>query len=139
MRNLRTTLITLVVGLIVFLAADALWLGVIMKDVYQTKLGHLMAPTVTWWAVAVFYPVYTAGIFWFAVRPHLHIQSYRLTALNGAVLGGLAYATYDLTNQATLLNWPVAITVADILWGLLVTTLTALAMKYAAQKLSRHD
>ncbi|PZP40258.1 MAG: DUF2177 domain-containing protein [Pseudomonas fluorescens] len=138
MSNLRTTLITLVLGLIVFMAADALWLGLIMKDVYQTKLGHLMAPTVTWWAVAMFYPFYTTGIYWFVVRPYLQNQSYRPTALNGAFLGGLAYAAYDLTNQATLLNWPIAITVSDILWGSLVTTLTALAMKFATLRLARH-
>lgn len=104
---------------------DLLWLGVIMKDFYRANLGHLMGDTVVWWAAGVFYLLYAAGLLYFAAMPGLAAGSLLRTALLGAALGAFAYMTYDLTNQATLKEWPLAVTLIDILWGALISGVAA--------------
>ena len=112
---------------LVFLTLDAAWLGFMGSRLYQPRLGHLLAGEVVWSAAALFYALYIAGIVAFAVRPGL-LSGSATTALGwGALLGLLAYATYDLTNQATLKAWSTRISVIDIGWGTLLTTAGALA------------
>ncbi len=107
--------------LFVFLALDAVWLGTMAPRLYQPAIGHLMAPTVDWLAAALFYPLYILGLLVFAVRPAL-IEGRAAPALRlGALFGLLAYATYDLTNQATLRDWPWLVTLADLAWGAFVS------------------
>ncbi|MDO3379785.1 DUF2177 family protein [Geoalkalibacter halelectricus] len=107
----------------VFFAVDLLWLGVVAKNFYQNNLAHLLSPTVNWPAAFLFYFIYIAGILLFAVRPALFDQSLFKALLWGALFGFFTYATYDLTNLATLKDWPVKVVVVDIAWG---TTLCAL-------------
>lgn len=106
-----------------FFAIDLLWLGVVAKNFYQNNLAHLLSPLVNWPAAFLFYFIYIAGILLFAVRPALVDQSLLKALLWGALFGFFTYATYDLTNLATLKDWPVKVVVVDIAWG---TTLCAL-------------
>ena len=109
----------------VFFAIDLLWLGVVAKNFYQNNLAHLLSPAVNWPAALTFYFMYIAGIILFAVKPGLDAGSLAKTALWGALFGFFTYATYDLTNLATLRDWPLKVVVIDILWGTVLCTLVA--------------
>ena len=109
----------------VFFAVDLLWLGVLAKDFYQNNLSHLLSPEVNWPAALLFYFMYIAGIILFSVKPGLEAQSLAKTVLWGALFGFFTYATYDLTNLATLRNWPLKVVVVDIAWGTQLCTLVA--------------
>lgn len=113
--------------LVIFLALDALWLGVLMRDSYDRHIGHLMADKVNWSAAAVFYAIYLAGIVFFAVRPALDEPGRALAtaAVHGALLGLIAYATYGLTNLSTLRGWPSTMVWVDTAWGVFITGTTA--------------
>ena len=103
----------------VFIIIDLLWLGVIAKPFYQTRLSHLLGD-VNWVATIIFYLVFLLGLTFFAIYPTVA----RGTMMTGLILGGLfgffTYATYDLTNWATLRGWPVSVVVFDMLWGTLL-------------------
>lgn len=109
----------------IFFAIDLLWLGLIAKHLYQKNLAHLLSPAVNWSAALLFYCIYIAGIILFAVRPALDGQALSKAALWGALFGFFTYATYDLTNLATLRDWPVKVVIVDIAWGTLLCTLVA--------------
>ena len=110
----------------VFLALDAVWLGTMADRLYRPAIGHLMAPSFALAPAALFYVLYVAGIVFFAVSPAMGMRRPVLAALGlGALLGLLAYATYDLTNQATLKDWPWQVTLADLAWGSFVTGTSA--------------
>jgi len=109
----------------VFFAIDLLWLGVLAKDFYQDNLFHLLSPEVNWLAAFLFYFIYICGIILFAVKPGLDAHSLARAALWGALFGFFTYATYDLTNLATLRHWPVKVVLVDIAWGTLLCTLVA--------------
>jgi len=111
--------------LIVFCCCDFVWLGWIARDYYQSQLGGLLLAQPNWAAAMIFYALYAAGIVIFCVAPALDAVSLAKAALLGALLGVLAYATYDLSNLATLKGWPVAMSLVDIGWGALVTALAA--------------
>lgn len=104
----------------VFFAIDMLWLGLIAKDVYQKQLGHLLGP-VQWPAAIIFYLIFIAGILIFAVLPALEARSLLKAMMLGALFGFMAYATYDLTNLATLKNWPLQIALIDMVWGAILS------------------
>jgi len=113
----RQTAALYFVTLAVFFLVDMVWLGVVAKGFYRKHLGELLAPKVNWAAAMIFYLLFIAGLLVFAVRPAL-MQGAPLRALwLGAFLGLIAYATYDLTNLATLKDWPVLVTVVDLAWG----------------------
>jgi len=105
------------VTLPIFFAIDMLWLGTLAKSFYQRHLGYLLNPQVQWAPAILFYLVFIGGIVFFAVRPALDAHSPMRALVNGAVLGFVAYATYDLTNQATVRDWPAIVTVVDLAWG----------------------
>ena len=109
----------------IFLIIDLIWLGVVAKNFYQNNLAHLLSPEVNWPAAFLFYFIYIVGIILFAVKPGLDAQSFAKAALWGALFGFFTYATYDLTNLATLRDWPIKVVVIDILWGSLLCTLVA--------------
>ena len=108
----------------IFVLFDLLWLGVIAKDFYQSRLGELLGPVV-WPAAVVFYFVFVAGLLFFAVLPALEVHSLSKALVLGALFGLVTYATYDLTNHATLRDWPLMITVVDILWGTVLGAIVA--------------
>lgn len=105
---------------------DAIWLMFIAKSFYSAKIGHLMAAQPTWWAALLFYPLYALGLSYFVVTPNKGAPLITVFLI-GAFFGIVAYATYDLTNQATLKDWPLAVTLIDILWGGLVSGLVSMA------------
>ena len=118
------------VGAVVFLAMDTVWLTTMVDRLYRPAIGHLMRESPDLAAAAAFYVVYLAGSWVFAVLPS---HSARGALARGAVFGFVAYATYDLTNQATLRGWPWSLTLADLLWGSLVTA-TSAACAYGVRR-----
>jgi uncharacterized membrane protein len=114
---------------IVFFAIDMLWLGLIAKNLYQKYLGKFLGE-VNWTAAIIFYLIYIAGILIFAVEPGILKDSIKKTVILGALFGAIAYATYDLTNLATLKDWPIQIVFIDILWGAVLTSTVASAGFY---------
>ena len=107
----------------VFFVIDMIWLGYVSRNFYKTQLHHLLSPEVNWTAAFLFYFIYIVGILFFAVRPGLEAESLIRTCLLGALFGFFTYATYDLTNLATLRNWPITVVIVDIAWGTLLCTL----------------
>ncbi len=112
------------------LLLDLIWLGFIARPLYAAGIGHLMADKPNWIAAALFYLVYAAGLLWFAVRPFDAAAGWQTPLLTAAAFGFFAYATYDLSNLATLKDWPWRITLADIAWGSLASTLAAAAGRW---------
>ena len=110
--------------LVLFLAIDAIWLGVVARKFYQKQLGDLMLPSPNLAVATVFYLFFAAAIVVLAVRPGLEVGSLWTAAGNGALLGLAAYGIYDITNLSTIKNWPVTLSVVDMIWG---TVLTGLA------------
>lgn len=113
MNNLKIYLTTM----IVFFLVDILWLGLISKKLYNDYLGHLMAPKVNWTAALIFYALFIVGLVFFVINPALAKDSLKYAILAGGFFGLIAYATYDLTNLATLKDWPLNITIIDLIWG----------------------
>lgn len=113
------------ITLIMFLGLDFLWLGIVARGFYASQLGGLMRDSINYLVAGMFYLAYVAGIVFFAVGPALAEGGWRKAALNGALLGLLAYGTYDMTNMATLKNWPITVSLVDMVWGGVVTGLSA--------------
>lgn len=109
----------------VLVVLDLVWLGLIMRDFYQENIGHLFAENISWFFGIIFYVFYVAGVFIFAVLPAVRVGKLRRAVTLGALLGLLAYGTYDLTNQTTLKDWPFIVTVVDMLWGTFVTAVVS--------------
>jgi uncharacterized membrane protein len=112
---------------VVFLGLDALWLGVVAKGFYADSLGGLMADRPNFAVAGLFYALYILGIVIFVAGPALESGSWSRAAIRGALFGLFAYATYDLTNLATLRNWPLGLTLVDLAWGVAVTAVSATA------------
>lgn len=113
------------ISFIVFFAIDLIWLGLLAKNLYREQLGSLMSDEIKWQPAILFYGLYIAGLVFFAVLPGFTDGSSILTLLYGLFFGLVCYATYDLTNLATLKNWPTKIAVYDILWGAFSSGLTS--------------
>jgi len=116
-----------ILTLAVFLAVDLLWLGVVARGFYQTALRAFLSPTVNWAAAFTFYCIYVVGIMIFAVLPGLAMGSLAWAAGWSALFGFFTYATYDLTNLATLRHWPLRIVLVDIVWGVVLCSVVASA------------
>jgi uncharacterized membrane protein len=110
------------VAFIVFLIIDLLWLGLIAKNFYRKHLGFLMSDKVNLTAAIVFYLIFITGIVLFVVKPALEAGSFSHALVYGALFGFVTYSTYDLTNLATLKNWPLIITIIDLIWGTFLAT-----------------
>ena len=119
---------------IAFLALDAAWLWTMADRLYRPALGHLMVERFDPLAAAGFYLLYFLGVTFFAVlSPEKGVQLAR-TAARGALFGLVAYATYDLTNQATLRGWPWHVTLADLCWGSFATAVGAACGRWACTR-----
>lgn len=130
-----TPFIAYVATAVVFLGIDAIWLGRVATNLYRGWIGDLMLQQPNFSAAAAFYLVYVAGIVYFAVVPALNGGGWPQAAIAGAVLGFIAYGTYDMTNLATLRNWPVMMTIVDMTWGTVLTSFAAVAGFFITQKL----
>ena len=122
--------------LVAFLAIDLVWLGLVARTFYNKHLGFLMAPQVNWPAALIFYLLFVVGILVFAVLPGLEAGSLTTTLVRAALFGLIAYATYDLTNLATLKDWPVLVTVVDLIWGMVLSVVVSCAGYLAGKWLS---
>lgn len=112
------------IALVVFTVIDMVWLLFISKNLYKAKIGHLMAEKVNLPAAAIFYLLFIAALVFFVINPAVERQSVLYALGAGAFFGLVAYGTYDLTNLATLRDWPVSLTIIDLAWGSFVTGLT---------------
>jgi uncharacterized membrane protein len=112
-----------VLTLIPFVVLDALWLGVVAPKFYKSQIGFILAKNPNWIAAVLFYLLYIAGMVVFVTgREGTLLQA----AMRGALFGLVCYATYDLTNLATLEGWPIAVTLVDLFWGTILGAITAL-------------
>lgn len=116
-----------------FAAIDAVWLTTMVNRLYRPVIGPIMADKPDMTAAVIFYLISIAGTVFLAIDPALKEGSWTRAALNGAVLGFVAYATYDLTNQATLNVWSWKLTITDIIWGTTLTALSATGGYFAAR------
>ncbi|HOT46164.1 MAG TPA: DUF2177 family protein [Spirochaetota bacterium] len=105
----------------VFFAIDIVWLAVISKGFYREQLGYIMSESVKWPAALLFYLLYIGGLVLFAVMPAVEKQSLLRALVMGAALGLVAYATYDLTNYATIRDWPLVVVIVDLIWGTILS------------------
>lgn len=124
---------TYLIAFSVFLVIDLLWLGVVAKSFYFRHLEPFFAEKINWPAAFIFYILFVAGILIFAVMPALERQSLSRAVVYGALFGFFTYATYDLTNLATLRNWPIIIVIVDMLWGTVLCAVVATAGYLAAR------
>lgn len=111
--------------LVAFLVIDFIWLSTMASRLYRPAIGDLLAENFRLAPAIVFYLIYAAGLTFLAVRPAFQTGEWTTALLYGAVVGFMAYATYDLTNQATLKSWSTTLTVADLLWGTFVSAAAA--------------
>lgn len=121
---------------IVFLGIDSIWLGVIAPAFYRKHLGEILLDQPNFLAAGLFYVIYIGGIVYFAISPALQGGGWVQAAISGAVLGFVAYATYDLTNWATLKNWSPVIVAADLAWGTFLTAAAATAGYFITRKIA---
>ncbi len=105
------------ISILAFLLIDGIWLGVVARGFYKKHLGYLLAPDPNWTAALLFYLLFVAGVVFFVTVPGLEAGTWKAVLLRGAFFGLIAYATYDLTNLATVRDWPVIVAVVDMLWG----------------------
>ena len=110
---------------VIFGAMDAVWLSWAGPNLYRPTIGEIMAQEFNWVAAGLFYLLYLAGMTWFAIRPGIAALSAKTALINGALLGGLCYATFDLTSQAVMRVWATHVTVLDIIWGAFATGVTS--------------
>ncbi len=118
----------------VFLLIDLVWLTKVSPKFYQSNIGHLMADKVNFIPAIIFYVVYIIALLVFIVNPGVESQNIWKTLYLAALLGFAMYGTYDLTNMATLKNWPAIVTIVDLLWGTCITTATCLLSIYIITK-----
>lgn len=116
-----------------FAVIDAVWLTTMVNRLYRPVIGPIMAVKPDMTAAVIFYLISIAGTVFLAIDPALREGSWTRALLNGAVLGFIAYATYDLTNQATLNVWSWKLTITDIIWGTTLTGLSATGGYFAAR------
>jgi uncharacterized membrane protein len=112
--------------LIVFFAVDLLWIGIAARAFYRKHIGFLLAPSPNWAAAIIFYLLFIMGLLFFVVLPGLKENSLKIIILRAALFGLITYSTYDLTNQATVNNWPLVVTVVDMIWGMVLSVAVSL-------------
>jgi uncharacterized membrane protein len=121
----KRMLVTFLVAFAVFMIIDLIWLGVIAAPFYRNQIGFLMAKKVNWGAAVLFYLIFIAGMVIFVIEPALQAQSFTSALVMGALFGLVTYATYDLTNFATLEGWPLTLVIVDIVWGMSLSVLVS--------------
>ncbi|MDD2352258.1 MAG: DUF2177 family protein [Atribacterota bacterium] len=118
----------------VFFIIDMLWLGLVAKQFYQNQIGFLMKTNINWIAAIIFYFLFVAGIVFFVLMPSLERRDLLYLILTAAFYGLLTYATYDLTNLATLKDWSLIVTIVDIIWGMTLSVSVSLISYFISIK-----
>lgn len=119
--------------LVTFLVVDLVWITFFVKPVYERTIGHMLRDSPHLAASAIFYLAYAAGIVYLAVAPALAANSLKVAIVNGAILGGIAYGTYSVTNYAVLEGWTTTLLVSDVAWGIVLTAVCAAGGYFAAR------
>jgi uncharacterized membrane protein len=125
------------IALPVFFAIDMLWLGLIAKDFYAKQIGGLMKPNINWTAAIIFYLIFIAGLVVFVIMPAVVKNSWSHAVLMGALFGFVCYATYDLTNLALAKDWPIFVTIIDLIWGAVLAASVSVITYLIATKIFR--
>jgi len=112
--------------LIVFFAIDLLWIGIVARTFYRKHIGFLLAPSPNWIAAIIFYLLFILGLLFFVVVPGLKENSFKTTFIRAALFGLITYSTYDLTNLATVKDWPLLVTAVDMIWGTVLSLAVSL-------------
>ena len=123
------------IALPVFFIIDMLWLGVVAKNFYRNQIGFLMKTNINWAAAIIFYLLFIAGLVYFVLMPSMEKRSLSLLLTAATFFGLLTYSTYDLTNLATLKDWPLLVTIIDIIWGMFLSVSVSLISYLVAIKL----
>ena len=110
-----------VIALPVFFVIDMIWLVLVAKNFYREQIGFLMTPDIKWYAAIIFYLLFIAGLITFVISPALEKNSWTHALLFGAFFGLVTYSTYDLTNLSTVRDWPVLVTIVDLIWGMVLS------------------
>ncbi len=124
------------IALPVFFAIDMTWLGFVAKNFYRGQIGFLMKSNINWTAAIAFYLLFIVGLVVFVISPALEKSSWMHALLFGALFGLITYATYDLTNLATLKDWPLLVTMVDLAWGAVLAASVSTATYFIASKLT---
>jgi uncharacterized membrane protein len=132
MQFIKIYLITLPV----FFAIDMIWLGFIAKDFYRENVGQLLTPNINWTAAIVFYLMFIAGLIIFVISPAIEKSSWHYALIYGALFGLITYATYDLTNLATLKDWSLKVTIVDLIWGMVLSASVSTVSYFISNKLN---
>ncbi|KKQ39667.1 MAG: hypothetical protein US58_C0030G0008 [Candidatus Magasanikbacteria bacterium GW2011_GWA2_37_8] len=122
------------IALPIFFAIDMIWLRLIAKNFYQSQIGALIRPDVNWIAAIIFYLIFVAGLVVFVIMPAVDKGIWTQTLFLGALFGLVCYATYDLTNLAVAKNWPLLVTIIDLIWGAVLAALVSTATYLIATK-----
>ena len=123
--QMSRVLLTYVVSVPVFFIVDMIWLGLIARGFYRKALEPLLTPNINWTAAIIFYFLFLVGILIFALLPGIERRSLVYTIAMAAFFGFISYATYDLTNLATLRDWPLMLSIVDMIWGSFLSASTA--------------
>lgn len=123
------------IALLVFFAIDMLWIGVVAKNFYAQQIGFLMRTDINWVAAVLFYLLYIVGLVIFVIAPAVEQGSWTHAVLFGALFGLIAYATYDLTNLATVKNWPLLLTIVDLSWGTMLAAAVSTITYFIGNKI----
>ena len=123
------------IALPIFFAMDMLWLGVVAKKFYAQHIGLLVKSNINWAAAILFYVLFLVGLVVFVIGPAVERGGWSRALLLGSLFGLITYATYDLTNLATLKNWPLALSVVDMLWGMVLAASVSSLTCVIAEKL----
>ncbi|MGO4512668.1 DUF2177 family protein [Bradyrhizobium sp. MOS001] len=121
---------------VTFVGLDMIWLKTMVERLYRPVLGDMLRSEPNLAAAALFYLAYPVGLMWFAVLPAQQDGGVLRAFTSGVLLGCFTYASYDLTNQATLRNWSTGLTVADVCWGSLLAGVSALSGFLVAQRMA---
>jgi uncharacterized membrane protein len=111
------------IALIIFVILDAIWLGIIGRNLYSKYIGYIMTETPNWIAAIIFYLLFIVGIIVFVVFPGMEEKNLWVSFGKAALFGLVTYATYDLTNLATIKSWPIQITIIDLIWGTFLSSI----------------
>jgi uncharacterized membrane protein len=123
------------VALPVFFAIDMVWLGLVARTFYRNQIGFLMKSDINWIAAIVFYLLFIVGLVLFVIAPAIEKNSWTHALLFGALFGLITYATYDLTNLATLKDWPLLVTIVDLAWGAVLAASVSTVTYFIARKI----
>ena len=123
------------IALPVFFIIDMAWLGLVAKKFYDQHLGFLMKPDITWYAAIIFYLLFITGLVTFVISPAVEKHSWSHAILFGTLFGLITYSTYDLTNLATIKDWPVIVTVVDLIWGIVLSASVSIITYLIANKI----